>query len=359
MYILLSGSVNILVESSNDTTSLSDLQSLSQNAKNWVPTSEELESREYVVAGLGPGDSFGELGLERADSRRTASVIAVEDCTMMCIAAKHYRAAKANMLHERLDDVVEVLRRVAPISHFSQPRLVELAEKCNLSSFAEEKVIVKQGKPCSTVYIVKEGVCRELQWVDVDGGGASTVARGKSGNRRKRVLLETSEIQPYDIFGMETIVRNMLDASAHVSDDHFKRHSWDERELVYEMNVAVKRGEVHAEVVSISLSNFIKHVMHDAKARGAILSVYREKQASVERAQQDLQEQETEKSDHMDILDLTSPKYIRRRQAAKDRNKLTRQKEWCTDVVHVRRGSTTLTESTDPPPPNQEVKTHV
>ena len=149
-------------------------------------------------------------------------------------------------------------------------------------------------------------------------GGASTVARGKSGNRRKRVLLETSEIQPYDIFGMETIVRNMLDASAHVSDDHFKRHSWDERELVYEMNVAVKRGEVHAEVVSISLSNFIKHVMHDAKARGAILSVYREKQASVERAQQDLQEQETEKSDHMDILDLTSPKYIRRRQAAKD-----------------------------------------
>ena len=63
---------------------------MSKCAKRWVPTAKELEYNEYVVAGLGPTDSFGEVGLDRPDALRTASIIAVEDCVLMWIKSRQY-----------------------------------------------------------------------------------------------------------------------------------------------------------------------------------------------------------------------------------------------------------------------------
>eukprot|EP00505_MAST-04D_sp_SCG-Rhode-Island_P006830 Stramenopile-MAST_4_protein_6830 len=168
---------------------LQDLKEMSKCAKRWVPTTKELEYNEYVVAGLGPTDSFGEVGLDRSDALRTASVIAVEDCLLMSISAAMYNNVKANMLHERLDDVMDTLRNVPCLAHMSESSLKEIGDSCEVRMYPEDKVIVKQGDPVRTVYIVKHGILREI--------------------RRQKVLetdkhaafLELRELQPFDIFG--------------------------------------------------------------------------------------------------------------------------------------------------------------
>ena len=302
LYIILSGSVNVAVSATSETAMLQDLKEMSKCAKRWVPTTKELEYNEYVVAGLGPTDSFGEVGLDRSDALRTASVIAVEDCLLMSISAAMYNNVKANMLHERLDDVMDTLRNVPCLAHMSESSLKEIGDSCEVRMYPEDKVIVKQGDPVRTVYIVKHGILREI--------------------RRQKVLetdkhaafLELRELQPFDIFGVHALVTNIIRARLHVDDHMPLFHDWGLDEGIrHRSSVCVKHGEVRAEVILIKLSEFIRLTMHDAIARKSLSLGIVNLHHSKEKIVQDIDRKINAIMEHEHILEDTSPRYIQRR----------------------------------------------
>ena len=102
--------------------------------------------------------------------------------------------------------------------------------------------------------------------------------------------------------------------------------------MAYEVSVAVKKGEVHAELITLPLSDFLKHIMHDATARGQIMATYIEKQVTIDQIKSDLAKCARDELYHADVLDATSPKYVRRRRVAHDPN-VIKQKKWSADVV--------------------------
>jgi CRP-like cAMP-binding protein len=57
----------------------------------------EVRHGDQLVASLGPGDFFGEMGVLAADGRRTASVVATEPVSAIVMAAHELKAIAAAM----------------------------------------------------------------------------------------------------------------------------------------------------------------------------------------------------------------------------------------------------------------------
>ncbi|MFC5730412.1 MULTISPECIES: Crp/Fnr family transcriptional regulator [Nocardioides] len=74
---------------------------------------------EAMINVLGPGGSFGELALVRADGHRTATIVALEEATtlavpgstfrMLCRRKPEFQAAVTEMLADRVDELSRLL----------------------------------------------------------------------------------------------------------------------------------------------------------------------------------------------------------------------------------------------------------
>ena len=300
MYVILSGAVNILVKASASTTSLDDLKQLSKNARKWVASASEIEYNEYIVAGLGPTASFGELGIDREDSKRTASVIAVEPCVMMRISATAYKACKADMIHDRLEMVTDILQKIHYLSHNTTEQLEYIANCCDLREYDENKVIAKEGDEIKHVAIVQSGELRVLK-------------KSKSKKTGKTRFLEVKQLTHFDTFGHHHLVHNILRARLEHDAPIPVHHEWGTEDITHDMSLCVKQGVVKAKLILILLNDFIRLIMHDGEARRKMVEEYERSDKTEEEVKYDLLLDKKLMGEHDAIITVTSPKYTKRR----------------------------------------------
>jgi CRP-like cAMP-binding protein len=300
MYVILSGAVNILVKATATTTSLDDLKQLSKNARRWVASATEIEHNEYIVAGLGPTASFGELGIDREDSRRTASVIAVEPCVMMRISANAYKACKSDMIHDRLEMVTGILRNVHYLSHITVEELETIAKVCDLREYNENTVIFKEGSEIKHVAICYSGELRVIK-------------KAKSKQTGKTIFLEVKELTHYDTFGNHHLVHNILEARLHHDSIVPVHHEWGVDDITHDMSLCVKQGVVKAKVLLILLNDFIRLIMHNGESRRKMVNEYQQSEKTELEVQYDLLMNKKLNLEHDAIVTATSPKYTKRR----------------------------------------------
>ena len=302
MYIILSGAVNILVKASASHTSLEDLKRLSTNARRWVASASEIAHNEYIVAGLGPTASFGEVGIDREDSRRTASVIAVEPCVLMRISAKAYQFCKADMVHDRMELVTGILRNVYYLSHWKSEAIESLARHCDMRSYDENKVIAKEGSELKDVAIVQSGELRVLK-------------KGFDCKTNKPMFLEVQQLTQFDTFGHHALVRNIIRARLEHDAPVPVHHEWGSEDISYDHYFCVKRGVVKAKLLLIRLNDFIRIVLHDGITRQKMVSQYLSQEKNETEMQHDVLMEKKLSSEHNAIVTACSPKYTRRKLA--------------------------------------------
>jgi len=117
-----------------------------------------------------PGGSFGELALIY-NTPRAATVIAITDVKLWSINRVTYRkvlmdsTTRKRNLYEEFLDKVPILR---PLHKYERLTVADALEPAN---FSANEVIVKQGEPGDTFYIIVEGDAQVLQ---ADANGVET-----------------------------------------------------------------------------------------------------------------------------------------------------------------------------------------
>jgi CRP-like cAMP-binding protein/Zn-dependent protease len=121
---------------------------------------------ERVLRTLGPGESFGELGLLEAAPRQ-ATVRAAEESQLFVIDKGTFDelladAARAPRFAPTVQAMVE-LRRLPPFAHLEAGDLVELAERGRWVNVAPGQDIVVQGQPGDAFYALGSGRVEVLE----------------------------------------------------------------------------------------------------------------------------------------------------------------------------------------------------
>lgn len=133
--------------------------------------------RERVLRVLGPGESFGELGL--VDGRaRSATVRPVEDCQLFVVDEGTFDRLLADPIRvpefAPTFQAVEELRRLPPFAGLEAADLAEVLARGRWISVAPGRTVIEQGEEGDAFYVVGSGRLEVL----VDGAAVSTLGPG-------------------------------------------------------------------------------------------------------------------------------------------------------------------------------------
>ena len=137
------------------------------------------------LATLGPGELFGEIALLELQSRRQATVTAVEPLLLLGLHAADFRLAldahpEARSSFEKLADdllVTKLLKQARPFSTLEGERLRRLAARLKHLDISTGNTIIREGETGEECYLLRSGRVEVL-------------ARGVQGDERTLATLE-------------------------------------------------------------------------------------------------------------------------------------------------------------------------
>lgn len=133
-----------------------------------------------VLATLGPGEHFGEIGLLWGVNR-TAAVRATSDSVQVLVLGREEfitMVAECDFVSERIAEVVRrramTTRLAATLPHLTLPQVAELLAGFALVRYVSGAEIVRQGDPADSFYIIMQGRVEVVN--QRPGGGELTLA---------------------------------------------------------------------------------------------------------------------------------------------------------------------------------------
>jgi len=143
------------------------------------------------LATLGPGELFGEIALLEHQSRRQATVAAVESLLLLGLHAADFRRAldahpEARTAFEELAEdllVTKLLKQANPFSTLDSERLRRLAARLEYLEVSTGDTIIRQGEAGEECYLLRSG-------------RVEVIARGAQGDERNLATLD-----PGSLFG--------------------------------------------------------------------------------------------------------------------------------------------------------------
>jgi len=149
---------------------------------------QEGEKPETKVNSLSPGDSFGELAI-MYNAPRAATCKASGDVKLWALDRLTFKTIIMQAAISKRSQYKEFLQRVKILQQLDEYELLTIADCLVEQTFADGDVIVKQGEPGDTFYIIKEGVavCSQKNNKGVD----KEVAVLKSGDYFGEIALLT------------------------------------------------------------------------------------------------------------------------------------------------------------------------
>ena len=123
---------------------------------------QEGEKPEMKVNTLGPGDSFGELAI-MYNAPRAATCKASGDVKLWALDRLTFKTIIMQAAISKRSQYKEFLQRVKILAQLDEYELLTISDCLVEQTFADGDVIVKQGEPGDTFYIIKEGtaVCSQ------------------------------------------------------------------------------------------------------------------------------------------------------------------------------------------------------
>ena len=163
-YIILSGSVNVMVNS----------------------TDSEGHSGLNLVNTLHAGASFGERALEDDSEagKRTATIVTADEMTeLIIISREEFQSIVSVMLEGDMLDRVRMLRATDIFSPLSFKNLHKIARLLTPKMFRVDSVLFKAGELAKDVYIIHKGECQLSAEMEMENGNSLTVELGRAGPR--------------------------------------------------------------------------------------------------------------------------------------------------------------------------------
>jgi CRP-like cAMP-binding protein len=105
----------------------------------------------------GPGCSFGEKAITDGKGLRTATITALQDCTMAIIDKANYNRILKDINERELLNTERLLQSFWIFNGFTKTKLKQIAKSINEKKFCRGEVIYKEGDPIDGVYMVKQG----------------------------------------------------------------------------------------------------------------------------------------------------------------------------------------------------------
>eukprot|EP00602_Paraphysomonas_sp_CaronLab_P009967 CAMPEP_0185037936 /NCGR_PEP_ID=MMETSP1103-20130426/32986_1 /TAXON_ID=36769 /ORGANISM="Paraphysomonas bandaiensis, Strain Caron Lab Isolate" /LENGTH=1097 /DNA_ID=CAMNT_0027576151 /DNA_START=155 /DNA_END=3448 /DNA_ORIENTATION=- len=159
-YIVLTGSVDIIVTSTDDNG----------------------ESVDINVNTLHEGASFGERALEAEDSLRTASIVTSEALTeLIIINREEYQRIVAVMRQGDMMERVRLLRMTQLFGGLELPYLHDIAKTMDSKVFRLDSILFTMDQPAKDVYIINKGECHVDSLMPMENGSAEIVDLGRVG----------------------------------------------------------------------------------------------------------------------------------------------------------------------------------
>ncbi|CAG9333735.1 unnamed protein product [Blepharisma stoltei] len=129
-YILIEGSANVIRE--NDDGSMN------------------------LIAEIGDGESFGERSL-LLGTKRAATVIAVEDCSLGVLVASDYKKILESFMEDRYNVLIEMLRHLPMFKDQSLNYLQRFTYYFKSKKVKKRQIIFQEGDPADKVYLIQDG----------------------------------------------------------------------------------------------------------------------------------------------------------------------------------------------------------
>ena len=125
-------------------------------------TKEDEAGQPRSVASLGPGDVFGEIALlDRVT--RTATVQSESDAELLSLQRQDFQELLVEPLGaERVRVLVQIcsfLKRNALFSEWPDKAILNLASQLEVSDYAADELIIREGEPNDSFYLLYEGEC--------------------------------------------------------------------------------------------------------------------------------------------------------------------------------------------------------
>uniref|UniRef100_A0A7S4QWI1 cGMP-dependent protein kinase n=1 Tax=Alexandrium monilatum TaxID=311494 RepID=A0A7S4QWI1_9DINO len=127
-----------------------------QSAEMAVSRSKSSGSNSRQVATIGVGGSFGELALLYA-APRSATVQAAEDSQVWVIDRNDFKCAISKGADRKIEEYVRYLHRCSLLGPLSQSAMIAVAKAMVEVRFQKDEVIMTQGDPGDTFYVMYEG----------------------------------------------------------------------------------------------------------------------------------------------------------------------------------------------------------
>jgi len=175
MYILKSGSADVLIPLSNATASTED-----DNDKH---LDEDIEPEEAAIVEAGmasslrkrvlvvePGMPVGEKAILMESDVRSADVVATCDVSCYVVYRKHLSEALRTIFKQRLQsEVLAALENVELFSSFTKEDLQMVASKMQEMTYQKGDFLVEEGEDADYFYIIKQGYVDAYITSDIKG----------------------------------------------------------------------------------------------------------------------------------------------------------------------------------------------
>lgn len=188
-----------------------------------VIKNEAYYEREVQVATLFSGMGFGELALHSDSGLRSATIATLTDCEFLVVDRAGYQSVVREWAVEKLEMRARFLKTVYFFSHWSRPKLENLAKLLINKCFPPGAVIVREGTFAEEMFLIKKGEVKLIKLANLRG---------------QRLMLDIGVLGAGDYFGevammaekpracsvvavgnVEVLLVNRYDFEEHVSTD--------------------------------------------------------------------------------------------------------------------------------------------
>lgn len=133
--------------------------------------SVDVDGREVVQ--IGPGGSFGELAL-MYNTARAATVTSLTPGRLLQVDRGTFRRVIIDLAYQKRCKYMDFLRTVPLLQSLSDAEIGKVADALEAVAFPDGHVVIRQGDPGDSFYIVSEGVARVVK----DGVHVATLQAG-------------------------------------------------------------------------------------------------------------------------------------------------------------------------------------
>lgn len=111
----------------------------------------------YIAGTMKSGNSFGEIALREPKAKRTATVVAAEDCVLISLAADDYNAILRESHQAEIEKQVSKLKDVYFLQNWTRLNVNELLMQLQPASYKSGAALVKENSVVNSMFIIKNG----------------------------------------------------------------------------------------------------------------------------------------------------------------------------------------------------------